>query len=123
LAQSDVISLHVHLTDQTRGMISRRAFARMKPGAVLINTSRGGLIDEKAFLTALKSGRLGAAGVDVIEGEWMKDIGRHPLIRYARRHDNLIITPHIASATVESMAGGRIFMAQKLADYLSPWPK
>jgi len=118
LAESDAISLHVHLTPGTRGLISRRAFSRMKPGAILINTSRGALIDEKAFLSALESGRLGAAGIDVIEGEWMADITRHPLVSYAQRHDNLIITPHVGGATVESIAGARIFMANRLAEYL-----
>ena len=59
-----------------------------------------------------------AAGIDVIHGEWMEDITRHPLVQYAQKHDNLVITPHIGGVTVESIAGARIFMAQKLADYI-----
>lgn len=119
LAQSDVISIHVHLADQTRGLFSRRQFARMKPGVVLINTSRGAIVGEAALLDALQSGKVAAAGLDVIDGEWMKDITRHPLVRYAQTHDNLVITPHIGGATVESIAGARIFMARKLADFLA----
>lgn len=119
LRESDVISIHVHLNDETRGMLSHDAFARMKDGVVIVNTARGAIIDEAAFLAALESGKVGSAGLDVIDGEWMEGIGRHPLIQYARQHDNLVITPHTASATVESIAGGRIFIAQKLADYLA----
>src|SRR5205823_5817489 len=83
------------LTDQTRGMIGREQFAKMKRGAVLINTSRGAIIDEAALLDALSSGALLGAGLDVIDGEWRKDLDQHPLIRYAATHQNLVISPHI----------------------------
>jgi D-3-phosphoglycerate dehydrogenase len=118
LRASDVISIHVHLTEATRGLIGRREFAKMKMGAVIVNTSRGAILDERALLAALRSGRVGAAGLDVIDGEWLPDVRRHPLVRYARSHDNLVITPHIGGATVESIAGARMFMANKLAEYL-----
>ncbi|MBI4025965.1 MAG: hypothetical protein HY360_13345, partial [Verrucomicrobia bacterium] len=85
----------------------------------IVNTSRGAIIDEAAFLEALESGKVSAAGIDVIEGEWLEDIRRHPLVRYAQTHDNLIISPHIGGATVESIANARIFMAKKLADHLA----
>jgi D-3-phosphoglycerate dehydrogenase len=123
LAQSDVISIHVHLTQQTRGMISRDAFAKMKHGVVLINTSRGAIIDEAALLEALQSGKVAAAGLDVIDGEWMKDITQHPLVRYAQQHNNLVITPHVGGATVESIGDARIFMAKKLAEYIQQHPE
>ena len=119
LAQSDVISIHVHLRDDTRGLFSRKAFAKMKRDVVIVNTSRGAIIDEAAFLAALKSGKVAAGGLDVIDGEWMKDITQHPLVQYAQSHDNLVISPHIGGATVESIAGARIFMAKKLADYIA----
>jgi len=119
LRESDVILLHVHLDERTRGMLSREAFRKMKGGVVIVNTSRGALIDEDALLEGLLSGKVYAAGLDVIEGEWMEDIGGHPLVRYCRSHDNLVITPHTASATVESIAGGRIHAARMLADYLA----
>ena len=119
LAESDVISLHIHLDDETRGIISRQAFAKMKDGVVIVNTSRGALIDEEAFLEALESGKVYAAGLDVIDGEWMDDITQHPLVRYAQKHDNLVIEPHTASACVESVRGGRDFMGRKLAEFLA----
>jgi D-3-phosphoglycerate dehydrogenase len=93
LAIADFISIHVPLNDQTRGMIAKPEFALMKAGAVLINTSRGSIIDEGALLASLEDGRLGAAGLDVLDGE--PAIEHHPLVEYARSHDNLVITPHI----------------------------
>lgn len=118
LHKSDIISIHVHLNSETKGLISCKAFAKMKPGVVIVNTSRGAVIDEKAFLDALESGKVAAAGLDIIEGEWLKDIATHPLVKYSRKHPNLVITPHIGGATVESIAGARIFMAERLAEYL-----
>ena len=100
------------------GLIGRDAFAKMKPGAILINTSRGAIIDEEAFVEALESGRLGGAGVDVIHGEWDGDLRNHPLIRYAREHENLLITPHIGGVTYEAQAMTLRHTAQKLADWL-----
>jgi D-3-phosphoglycerate dehydrogenase len=101
LRESDVLSIHIHLQGN-EGLIGRKEFAKMKSGAYLVNTSRGGIIDEAAFLEALESGKLAGAGVDVIHGEWDPNIGEHPLIRYARTHDNLIISPHIGGVTYES---------------------
>ena len=118
LARSDVLSIHIHLTKENQGRISYEAFAKMKQGVVIINTSRGAIIDEEALLKALKSGKIMAAGLDVICGEWDKDLASHSLIQYARNHKNLIITPHIAGATVESIIGARVFMAEKLASYI-----
>lgn len=91
-ATSDFVSVHVHLNQETRGLISRSLFERMKPGAIFINTSRGAIIDEAALLDHLRSGHLGGAGIDVLSGE--PDIAEHPLVQYAKEHDNLIITPH-----------------------------
>ncbi len=88
----DVISVHVHLSDETRGLVSAELLANIKPGAIFINTSRGAVVDEEALLEALESGRLGAAGLDVLDGE--PEVENHPLMVYARNHDNLLITPH-----------------------------
>ncbi len=90
--ESDFVSIHVHLSDETRGMVSRALLERFKRGAVFVNTSRGALADETALRDALVAGRIAAAGVDVLEGE--PDVSTHPLIEYARTHDNLIVTPH-----------------------------
>lgn len=116
-ARSDAISIHVPLTEETQHFINEDVLACCKPGAVLINTARGGVIDEQALLSALRSGRLGGAGLDVIEGEIETDLTNHPLLAYARQHDHLLITPHIGGATYESMAKTERFMARKLRDF------
>ena len=118
LRESDVISLHIHLTPETTGTIGREAFSKMKPGVVIINTSRGALVDEGAFLDALKSGKVSAAGLDMIHGEWDEHIERHPLIRYAATHRNLVITPHIGGSTYETNRDARLCTAKKLVRYL-----
>jgi len=118
LRESDVVSVHIHLTEENRGLIGRDAFAKMQPGSILINTSRGAIIDEAALLDALKHGPLAAAGLDVIEGEWRKDLDQHPLIEYARAHGNLVITPHVGGVTFESQATAYTAAAHKLAEYL-----
>lgn len=116
--QADVLTIHVHLRPDTHGLVSRDAIALMKPSAILLNTSRGGIVDEGALLDALEDGKVAGAGLDVIDGEWLDDIGVHPLVQYSRKHENLIITPHIGGATNESIYDARIFMAKKVAEYL-----
>jgi len=118
LRTSDVITVHIHLTEENSGFISEDNFKKMKKGVVLINTSRGAVIDEDALLENLNSGHVNAAGLDVINGEWDNNLYDHPLIKYSRQHNNLIITPHIAGATIESIIGARVFVAKKLADYI-----
>ena len=117
LGEADVLSIHIHLTEENRGLIDREVFLKMKPGAILINTSRGAIIDEAALVEALRSGRLGAAGLDVIEGEWRTDLAEHPLMEYARSHDNLVITPHVGGVTYESQAMAHVAAARKLVDH------
>jgi lactate dehydrogenase-like 2-hydroxyacid dehydrogenase len=104
LASADVISIHCPLKDQTRRLINETAIAKMKPGAVVVNISRGPIIDEAALITALKSKRIFAAGLDVFETE------PGPIREELRTLPNVFCLPHIASATFESRAG----MAQRL---------
>ncbi len=120
LRQSDVLTIHVHLTPATEGLFDERVFLRMKPNSIVINTSRGRIVDEIALLKALETGLIAGAGLDVIDGEWLTDEERalHPLIAFARAHPNLVITPHIAGATIESIYGARVFMAHKMAEWL-----
>ena len=89
-AESDVISLHMRLVDATRGIVKRADLDRMKPTALLVNTSRASLIEAGALEAALKAGRPGMAAVDVFEDEPVRD-GRHPLLAM----DNVVATPHI----------------------------
>ena len=117
---ADVISLHVPLDENTKALMSDAEFEMMKKGTLLINTSRGGLVDEDALLKALETGRLGGAALDVVEGEPTFPDGKtRRLIEYAKAHANLIITPHIGGATLESMEKTEIFMANKLKTFLS----
>lgn len=95
-AQSDVVSLHVPLTPETRGMVNSARLARMKPTSILINTARGPLVDEAALVEALKEGRIYAAGLDVLSSEPPR--ADHPLLGV--RH--CYITPHIGWATREA---------------------
>ena len=98
LSASDVVSLHVPLTAQTRHLIGEAELARMKPGTIIVNAARGGVLDEKALATALGSGHLGGAALDVFETE--------PLTGEAAELfdglPNLILTPHIAGVTADS---------------------
>jgi glycerate dehydrogenase len=98
LPRLDVLSLHCPLTDATRGLVSVARLARMKPDAVLINTARGALVDTRALAEALRNGRLGGAGIDVLEQEPPPE--DHPLLDPAI--PNLIVTPHVAWAARES---------------------
>lgn len=100
LARSDVVSLHAPLTQETRHLLNAERLARMKPGAVLINTGRGSLIDQNALIEALERGHLRGAGLDVVESE---PFVPEPL----RQLPNVVITPHLAGSTVESHAAAQ----------------
>ena len=94
LAESDVISINVALTDDTRGLIDADALERMRPGAILVNTSRGPIVDEEALVAALQAGRIGGAGLDVTAVEPLSMDS--PLLRM----DNVVVVPHIGSASM-----------------------
>lgn len=96
LARSDVVTLHLPLTPETRNLVNAQRLALMKPTAVLINAARGGLVDEKALLEALESGRLAGAALDVFETEPLPP--ESPL----RKAERVILTPHLAGSTVEA---------------------
>ena len=97
LEQSDIVSLHLPLTPDSDRMIDAGALRRMKPGAILINTARGGLIDETALVAALKSGRLGGAGLDVFDEEPLDPVSA--LLGL----DNVVLMPHLAWLTPETI--------------------
>jgi glyoxylate reductase len=98
LARADVVSLHVPLTPETRGLVDEAWLSAMKPGSYLINTSRGAVVDEAALLRALDRGHLAGAALDVFAQEPVDP--SHPLVR----HPRVVATPHIGSATVETRA-------------------
>ena len=97
LSTSDVISVHVPLTEQTRGLIGKREIASMKLGAILINTARGAVVDNWALAAALDAGKLDGAGIDVFDEEPVP--ADHPLVRC----DQVVLTPHNADQTPEGM--------------------
>jgi len=95
LSRSDVVSLHVKLTSESRGLIGEEQIRRMKPGAMLINTARGPIVDSRALVDALNSGRLGGAGLDVFDDEPIP--AGHPLLAC----EQVVLTPHNADQTSE----------------------
>ncbi|HTN71551.1 MAG TPA: D-2-hydroxyacid dehydrogenase family protein [Methylomirabilota bacterium] len=122
LRESDLVTLHVPLNANTRGMIGEKEIAMMKPGALLVNTSRGPLVSEQALVHALQTGRLGGAALDVFDTEPLPM--EHPL----RRLDNAILLPHRGYATVEilrqryghAMENILAFMDGKSLDLINP---
>ncbi len=113
MSRSDVISVHVAYHAGTRHLVDAAHFSQARRGAILINTSRGGVIDDAALRAALVEGRLAGAALDVVDGE--PNVGSdHPLVRYAREHENLILTPHIGGNTFESVAKTEAFIAGKV---------
>jgi D-3-phosphoglycerate dehydrogenase len=118
LRQSEIITLHVHLNDETRGMIGKREFGLMRDGIVIVNTSRGALIDEAVFLDALASGKVACAGIDVLANELDRNIANEPLVRYANEHQNLIITPHIGGCTYDAQELTSKYTAAKIVGSL-----
>lgn len=95
LRRSDVVSLHLPLTEETRGLFNRETFSKMKRGSILLNTARGPLVEESALLRALDSGQLTAAGLDVYENEPMISPG-------LLDNDRVVLMPHAGSATLET---------------------
>jgi phosphoglycerate dehydrogenase-like enzyme len=97
-AEADIVSVHVILSDRTRGLVTARELGLMKPGAYLVNTSRGAIVDEAALIAALSAGRIAGAGLDVFDKEPLPT--DHPF----RRLDNVTLAPHLGYATRDTFA-------------------
>lgn len=121
LSESDVISIHVKLTDETERMLGEGEFNAMKPSVLLVNTSRGDVLDESALLHALLSGRIAGAALDVLVGE-PSISSDDPLVRYAASHANLLITPHIGGAAAGVMERCEHYLAGVVRDQLEGRP-
>ena len=119
LPDADVLSVHVPLSKETTHLLGRAEFAVLKQGAVVLNTSRGAVLDEAALIDSLETGQLGGAALDVIHDEYSSESNlRERLLNYARTHENLLITPHLGGATHDSLEKVEIFMAEKLVRHL-----
>ena len=120
LTESDILTIHTPLTSETRGMIGKTQLAQMKPGAILVNVSRGAVTDEAALADALQSGHLGGLGVDVYSQEpFPEDHPFYPL----RLHPNLCLTPHMAWAALEARQRCIDEIAQNIHSFLSNAPR
>jgi phosphoglycerate dehydrogenase-like enzyme len=118
LKTSDIVSLHLPLTPATEGLIDAEAIAKMKPGAILVNTSRGGVVDEAALVEALRSGQLAAAALDVFAEEPVAP--DNPLLSL----DNVLVTPHVSWYTADTMARylvAAINNCRRVRDGLAPY--
>ncbi len=111
--RSDAITLHVPLTEQTKNMVGAPQLAQMKPGALLVNCARGGLVDEKALAEALKAGKLGGAALDVFEQEPPSE--GHPLFSCP----NFIGTPHLGGSTEDAQQNVATIVCEAMVDYLT----
>jgi D-3-phosphoglycerate dehydrogenase / 2-oxoglutarate reductase len=119
LSKADIASFHVPLDQRSHMMIGEENLLEMKPGALIINTSRGDIIDSSALLAALETGHIGGAGVDVIDNEHSILSRSNPLIEYARKHANLIITPHMGGSTFEAIEKTDLFILNAAVEWLN----
>ena len=118
LAECDIVSLHTPLNDGTRGLINGERLAKMKPNAVLINTSRGPVVDSAALAEALNSGKIAGAGIDVFEGE-PPIPADHPLLTAK----NVIATPHIGFATKEALVKRAVIVFDNIVKWTAGTPQ
>ena len=121
LAMSDVVSINVDLSPKTENLFSAETFKKMKSNAILINTSRGKIVDEKDLLVALQEKMIAGYATDVLADE-TSFIGGiipdgHPLVEYSKNNKNLIIVPHIGGMTIDSRIKTDIFIAKKVAKF------
>jgi len=112
LERADVISVHVPRTRDTLGLIDRDVFAKMKPGVLLVNAARGGIVDEEALFEALESGQVGGAGLDVFAEEPVPP--DHPLVK----HEKVVCTPHLGASTEQAQLNVSIAVAEQVRDFL-----
>lgn len=111
--RSDIVSLHIPLTEETEGSINKSLFSLMKPGAYLVNTCRGGVINETDLKDALQSGQIAAAGLDVLCQE--PPASDHPLLKM----DNVFVTSHMGAASLESEHRSQVIIADCIEDYFA----
>ena len=117
LKRSDIITIHAFLSEETRKMINSETFSKMKNTALLINVARGEIVDENALLDALERKRIAGAALDVFSEEPLPPSSK--LIEFAINNDNLILTPHSAALTVDSVNKSAREIVQKMKEFLT----
>ena len=116
LKEADVISIHLRLTEETRGLIGKREFSLMKPTAILVNTARAGIVDKDALMEALRNGRIAGAALDVFHKEPIDP--DDPILKL----DNVVLTPHSAGQTPEVLDRGLEMLVENVKNFLSGKP-
>ncbi len=114
LQRSDIITIHSLLTKETENMIGEKEFENMKNGSFLVNVARGRIVDEKALLAALKTGKLAGAALDVYSIEPLGS--KSELLNYAVENNNLLLTPHMGASTNESVMNSAVYIAKKVEE-------
>lgn len=116
----DILCIHIPYTADNHHFLNRTLLAHLKTGAVLVNTSRSGIWDERAIVELLQSRQISALATDVIDNEQTTELrAKSPLLKYAQLHPHVLITPHIAGATFESMRMTEVFIAEKLTKIIN----
>lgn len=115
LAKSDIVTIHIPRNDKTKNFFNADKIRKMKKGSILINTSGGSIIDEKALVRALKEGKVAGVGVDVLNTEPKNE--ESPLWQYAKKHENVIITPHIGGFCPETVGLSVRFSGERISTY------
>ncbi|HOP40554.1 MAG TPA: phosphoglycerate dehydrogenase [Geobacteraceae bacterium] len=115
---ADIITLHIPLTDETRNMIGEMEIGQMKDGVILINTARGGVINEEALLNALKSGKVGGAAIDV----WTEEPPKSELLKELIAHEKVVSMPHLGASTREAQVNVAVDVAREIIRYLDEQP-
>ena len=122
LTMSDVVSINVDLSPKTENLFTAETFKKMKPSAILINTARGKVVNEKDLLTALQEKIVAGYATDVLADETSFVGGvisaSYPLVEYSKNNQNLIIVPHIGGMTIDSRITTDVFMAKKVTNFL-----
>ncbi|MEK6899707.1 MAG: hydroxyacid dehydrogenase, partial [Nanoarchaeota archaeon] len=115
LSEADAITLHVLLTEETKGFLNKDKLKLMKPNAIILNCSRGEVISEPDLISALEQKKIAGAALDVFSAEPLPTDSH--LINYAKKHNNLILTPHIAGSTKEAIHEAGMFVAKKTQEF------
>jgi len=119
LENCEILSIHVPFNESNNQLLNKSQISKLPKNSIIINTSRGEIINEIDLLESLNSSRILGAALDVLTDEHINSASfSHPLIEYAKTHDNLILTPHVGGATYESMYKTEIFMANKLSNWI-----